>query len=123
MLAPVKVLSQEDFDAWVAEQTGTVSDDPVLRGELVSQQFGCAACHSSDGTELAGPTWLGVYGSTEMLTDGTSVLVDRAYLIKSIREPGFQVVEGYQNIMPENIGSDLSEEQIDDLIAFIESLQ
>lgn len=123
MLAPVKVLSQENFDAWVAEQIGTVSDDPVLRGELVAQQFGCTACHSSDGSELAGPTWLGVYGSTEMLTDGTSVLVDRAYLIKSIREPGFQVVEGFQNIMPENIGADLSEEQIDDLIAFIESLQ
>jgi cytochrome c oxidase subunit 2 len=123
MLAPVAVLSQADFDAWVAEQAGTVSDDPVVRGELVAQQYGCTACHSSDGSELAGPTWLGVYGSTEMLTDGTSVVVESDYLIKSIREPGIQIVEGYQNIMPENIGADLSDEQIDDVIAFIESLQ
>jgi cytochrome c oxidase subunit 2 len=123
MLAPVGVLSQANFDAWVAEQTGTVSDDPVVRGELVAQQYGCAACHSSDGSALAGPTWLGVFGISEMLSDGSSVVVDQAYLIKSIRDPGIQIVEGYQNIMPEGIGADLTDEQIDDLIAFIESLQ
>ena len=123
MLAPVEVLSQEDFDAWLDEQSSTVSEDPVVRGELVAQQYGCTACHSSDGSELAGPTWLGVYGSTEMLTDGTTVLVDADYIIQSIREPGVQIVEGYQNIMPANIGEDLTDEQIDDLIAYVESLQ
>jgi cytochrome c oxidase subunit 2 len=100
-----------------------VSDDPVVRGELTAQQYGCTACHSSDGSDLAGPTWQGVFGSSEMLSDGSSVLVDQAYLIKSIRDPGIQIVEGYQNIMPEGIGADLTDEQIDDLIAFIESLQ
>jgi len=94
-----------------------------VRGELVAQQFGCTACHSSDGSELAGPTWRGVFGSTEMLSDGTSVLVDNEYLIKSIREPGFQIVEGYPNIMPEGIGAGLTDEQVADVIAFIESLQ
>jgi len=123
MLAPVAVLTEANFEAWVAEQSGTVSDDPVVRGELVAKQFGCTACHSSDGSAKAGPTWLGVFGSTEMLTDGTSVTVDGAYLVESIREPGKQIVEGFQNIMPENIGGDLTDEQIDDLIAFIESLQ
>ena len=123
MLAPVQVISQDEFDAWTAQQSESVSDDPAVRGELVAQQYGCTACHSSDGSELAGPTWLGVFGSTEMLTDGTTVIVDEAYIIKSIREPGAQIVEGYQNIMPENIGADLTDEQIDDLIAYIESLQ
>jgi len=123
MLAPVAVLTEANFEAWVAEESGTVSDDPVVRGELVAKQYGCTACHSSDGSALAGPTWLGVYGSSEMLTDGTSVMVDGAYLVESIREPGNQIVEGFQNIMPENIGADLADEQIDDLIAFIESLQ
>ena len=123
MLAPVKVLSTADFDAWVAEQTGTVSEDPLVRGELVAQQFGCTACHSSDGSELAGPTWRGVFGSTESLSDGSSVLVDNDYLINSIRNPGLQIVEGYQNIMPEGVGADLTDEQLADVIAFIESLQ
>jgi cytochrome c oxidase subunit 2 len=123
MLAPVTVLSQADFDAWVQAQTGSVSDDPVVRGEAIAQQYGCLACHSKDGSELAGPTWAGVFGSEEALDDGTSVTVDRAYIIKSIREPGIQVVAGYQNIMPAGIGADLTDEQIEDIIAFIESLQ
>ena len=123
MLAPVQVLSQDDFEAWVASKTGAVSDDPVLRGEQVAQQYGCTACHSSDGSELAGPTWLGVYGSTESLSDGSTVLVDREYVIESIREPGKKIVQGFQNIMPAGIGADLTDEQLDDLVAYIESLQ
>ena len=123
MLAPVAVLTEANFEAWVAEESGTVSDDPVVRGELVAKQYGCTACHSSDGSELAGPTWMGIYGSTELLADGSSILVDSNYLIQSIREPGFQIVSGYQNIMPENIGADLTDEQISDVLAFIESVK
>lgn len=123
MLAPVRVLSQSDFDGWIQAQTGPVSEDPVERGRIFAQQYGCLACHSSDGSELVGPTWQGIFGSTEMLEDGSSVVVERNYLIKSIREPGFQIVAGYQNIMPENISADMTDEQIDDVIAFIESLK
>jgi cytochrome c oxidase subunit 2 len=123
MLAAVKVLDQAGFDAWVQSQTGSVSDDPVVRGEAFAQQYGCLACHSKDGSELAGPTWSGIFGSDEPLDDGTSVIVDRNYIIKSIREPGIQIVSGYQNIMPAGIASDMTDEQIEDVIAFIESLQ
>ena len=123
MLAPVRVISEDEFNAWVEDQTSAESEDPVVRGEVVAQQYGCATCHSSDGSELTGPTWLGVYGSTEMLEDGTSVIVDDEYIIKTIREPGAQIVAGYQNIMPAEIGADLTDEQIADLIAYIESLQ
>jgi cytochrome c oxidase subunit 2 len=123
MLAPVQVLSQDDFEAWVAGKTEAVSDDPVMRGEQVAQQYGCTACHSSDGSELAGPTWMGLFGSTVALSDGSTVLVDSAYVIESIREPGKDIVQGYQNIMPANIGADLTDEQLNDLVAYIESLQ
>jgi cytochrome c oxidase subunit 2 len=123
MLAPVKVVSQKDFDAWVLSQTQPLSDDPVVRGEMIAQQFGCLACHSVDGSQLVGPTWKGVFGSSETLEDGTSMLVDRNYLFKSIRDPGIQIVAGYQNLMPESIAESLSDEQIEDVIAFIESLK
>jgi cytochrome c oxidase subunit 2 len=123
MLAPVNVLSQPEFDAWVQSQTGPVSEDPVERGQIFAEQYGCLACHSVDGAELVGPTWLGVFGSTEMLDDGSSVIVDRDYLFKSIRDPGIQIVSGFQNLMPEAIGNQLTDEQIEDVIAFIESLK
>jgi cytochrome c oxidase subunit 2 len=123
MVAPVRVLSQSDYDLWVQSQTGPISDDPVVRGELFAEQLGCLSCHTIDGSESVGPTWKGVFGSQEALDDGTTVLVDHDYLYKSIRNPGVQIVAGFQNVMPEGIAAEMSEEQIEDIIAFIESLK
>lgn len=58
-----------------------------------------------------------------MLEDGTSVVADRDYLYQSIREPGAQIVAGYQNLMPASVAMEMSDEQIDDVIAYIESLK
>jgi cytochrome c oxidase subunit 2 len=114
MRAPVIVSSEEDFNAWVLEQTG-VSDDPVERGREWYQNFGCAACHTLDGTTGVGPTWQGLYGSQVTFDDGTTTTADDDYLYNSIRNPGSEIVEGYQNLMPANIA--------DDVIRFIESLK
>jgi cytochrome c oxidase subunit 2 len=123
MLAPVKVLSQNDYDAWVQSMVAEVPEDPVARGDLWTQQFGCRACHSIDGSPLVGPSWLGVFGSEEQLADGTTVVVDEEYIQNSIHDPGAQIVAGFQNLMPANIGAELTDEQIADIVAFIESLQ
>jgi cytochrome c oxidase subunit 2 len=123
MVSPVRVIPQPAFDEWLVSQTGSVSEDPIVRGEQLAQQFGCLACHSVDGAEMTGPTWKGVFGSTEQLTDGTSVLVDQDYIYRSVREPGFQIVMGFDNVMPPTIGADLTDEQIADIIAFIGSLK
>jgi cytochrome c oxidase subunit 2 len=122
MESPVIVLAQADFDGWVAEQTG-VSADPVVRGQKWYTTFGCNACHSLDGAPGVGPTWKGVYGSQESFTDGGSSVVDDAYLYESIRNPGLHIVQGFQNLMPANIAADLTDDQINDLIRFIESLK
>ncbi len=123
MMAPVKVLSQAEFQAWVDSQIAAPPTNPVERGDRLTQQFGCRACHSIDGTPGVGPSWKGIYGSLEPLADGSTVLVDREYIIESIRNPGAKIVVGFQNIMPANIGAELSDAQIDDIIAFIESLK
>jgi len=123
MNAPVRVIERADFDSWVEDQTAEPSDDAAQRGERVAQQFGCLSCHSTDGSQGAGPTWLGVFGSEKTLTDGTTVTVDEEYLRQSILNPGAQIVEGYQNIMPANVADQMSDEQINDVIAFIKNLQ
>jgi cytochrome c oxidase subunit 2 len=123
MQAPVKVLSQADFDAWVQSQTAEASSDPVVRGDQITQQFGCRACHSIDGTVVVGPSWNGLFGSQEELTDGTTVTVDHDYIVESIREPGAKITAGFQNLMPATIGQNLTDAQIADIVAFIESLK
>jgi cytochrome c oxidase subunit 2 len=122
MEAPVIVMAQADFETWVAEQTGE-SADPVERGQKWYTTYGCNACHSLDGTPGVGPTWQGLYGSEQRFTDGTSTIVDDQYLYNSIRNPGSQIVEGFQNLMPANVSADMTDDQINDIIRLIESLK
>jgi cytochrome c oxidase subunit 2 len=123
MEAPVKVLSQADFDAWVQSNVAPVSNDPVARGDQLTQQYGCRACHSVDGSPLVGPTWKSLYGKEEAVSDGTTVMVDDEYIIESIRNPGAKLTAGFQNLMPANVGAELSDAQISDIIAYIQSLK
>ena len=122
MEAPVIVMARADFDAWIAQESG-VSADPVERGRKVYENFGCMACHSLDGTPGVGPSWLGLYGREELLTDGSTITADEAYLIESIHNPGLKIVEGYQNIMPPTIAESMTEQQTLDLIEFIKTLK
>jgi cytochrome c oxidase subunit 2 len=123
MLADVRVVSADDFTAWVQSQLSTVSSNPVQRGEQWAKQFGCTACHSTNGTVVVGPSWKGIYGSEVTLSDGSKVKVDQAYLEESIRNPGAQIVAGFQNIMPPTIAAGMTDQQIQDVIAYIESLK
>ncbi|HEX7976075.1 MAG TPA: cytochrome c oxidase subunit II [Anaerolineales bacterium] len=122
MVGAVQVVSQADFDAWIASQSAT-SNDPVARGQKWAKQYGCLACHSIDGTKLVGPSWKGLAGSSVTLTDGTTVTADDAYLIESIRQPGAKIVQGFADIMPHNVAASLTDAQLQDLVAFIKSLK
>ena len=122
MLADVKVVSQDGYQAWVDQQLASISSNPAERGEKWYQQFGCLACHSVDGAKRAGPTWLGLYGRQETLTDGSTISVDEAYLTKSILEPQFQIVKGFENVVMPPTGQNMSEQQVKDVIEYIKSL-
>jgi cytochrome c oxidase subunit II len=138
MRANVHVLSQVDFDAWLLEQAVVLADlTPEERGEKWAGDFGCDACHSFDGTVRLGPSWLGLYGSERIFTDGTSAVADEAYLRESIFEPDALIVLGFPpGVMPANyeeqfaaVEADVFEREgieIDiaaDLIAFIRTLE
>jgi cytochrome c oxidase subunit 2 len=123
MRAPVKVVSADEFDAWIISESD-LSEDPVVRGQQFAQQYGCVACHSVDGSRIVGPTWQNVCGSTETFTDGSSVTVDEEYLYESIINPGAKIVEGYPpGVMPSNYAEQLTENQINDIVEYICSIQ
>ena len=125
MLADVRVLERSEFDSWVGAETARVAalDTPEARGEQLYQTQGCIGCHSLDGTIVVGPSWLNLYGRQEQLDDGTSVRADEDYIRHSILYPGDQIVKGFQNLMPANYGEILSENDIEDLIAFIKTIK
>jgi len=123
MVAKVPVVSQADFDAWVLSQS-SLAANPVARGELAAKNFGCLACHSVDGSNLIGPTWKGLFNSQVTLADGSTVTADEAYLLESIVNPGAKISKGFPaGVMPGNFGTQMTEQQINDVIAYIESLK
>lgn len=118
MTADVVVQSQAGFDQWL-EEMDTPEDMPLpALGKKLYQQQGCQACHSLDGSPGVGPTLQNLYGSERQLADGSTVEADENYLRESILNPGAQLVEGYQNVMPASFGG-LSEREVSALIEFI----
>ena len=119
MYARVIVQSQDEFEDWIAENLDDGSLTPAQRGERLYTQQGCFACHSLDGSAAAGPSFLGLAGSTRNFTDGTSAMADDNYLRTSIVNPALQLVEGYPPVMPGQYAATLTTEDIDALVAFI----
>ena len=92
--------------------------DPA-NGEQLSRSMGCAGCHGQDFDGGAGPGWIGLAGSDVELTDGSVVVADTAYLTRAIADPSAELVAGYNLKMPAN---SLSDAEIADIVAFIETL-
>jgi cytochrome c oxidase subunit II len=130
MESPVIVVSQADYDKWVTEQTlaaqaaalASAGKPDAARGEKLYLESGCKACHSLDGSKGVGPTWKGLSGSQVKLVDGSTVIADEAYMTEAIKLPGAKTVEGFPaNAMP-SFGY-LTDGQVADLVAFIETLK
>jgi cytochrome c553 len=89
------------------------------RGLKLAQQSGCASCHGSDFGGGTGPTWQGIIGSSVSFKGGEAGLVDREYLIESIKYPDKKKRVGYSVVMPYN---NLTDEEISDIVDYIEAL-
>jgi cytochrome c oxidase subunit II len=97
--------------------TGGPDALPAL-GRALAQSKGCVACHTVDGNPGVGPTWKGLYGKTETMADGSTALVDEAYLKSFIRNPQARVVKGFAPIMPK---IELTDDELAALVAYIQS--
>lgn len=95
---------------------------PDNPGESIAADTGCLACHTTDGTDSVGPTWLGLTGSERPLESGDTVVADDPYLEESIVDPKAKIVAGFDPLMPETYSDQLSEQEIRDLVTYINSL-
>ena len=96
-----------------------VSEGKVAGGEVFVAS-GCKGCHEDAGESIA-PSLVGLYGRDVLLEGGDTVLAGEDYLRESILFPSARLVEGYAPIMPGFQGL-LTDEQVDELIAYIRSL-
>lgn len=121
----VEVKEQQDFDQWLQQQPTFASSLEKNNSEVLSvnaqtgkdlaQISGCLGCHNFSDSSI-GPTWKGLYGKTQTMTDGEQVMVDDDYLKESIVNPEAKVVKGFAPIMP---AMELGDLKVNALIAYI----
>jgi cytochrome c oxidase subunit 2 len=117
MFSKIKVVPPQEYNRLVQELARRI----MTEGEKLSVQYDCASCHTSDGTESVGPTFKGMFGKREKLTNGSEIVVDETYLIESIKYPDSKIMMNYEEgSMPQ---ASLSDEEINQLIAYIKSLR
>lgn len=124
MLANVHVVTQADFDTWVAarqEEAATAAQSPEGRGQSLVTQNGCLGCHTVDGSAGTGPTWFGLYDEPVQLADGSTVTADDAYIKESILQPQAKTVSGFESVFMPTF--EFTDEQIADIIAYIKTLK
>jgi cytochrome c oxidase subunit 2 len=122
MLAKVIVHEPDEFEEWLEMNGGGPQGSPAEIGEQLATLQGCQTCHSVDGSSLIGPSFKGLFGSEEQLTDGSTITVDENYLRESILDPGAKIVAGYQNVMSPYAGR-LSDEEITNIIEYLKTIE
>ncbi len=111
-------------------ESGAASAGDPERGKQLYEQTllgpnaapGCVTCHSRDaGKVLVGPSHAGIATIAETAEPGKS---GEEFLKESILTPDAHVTEGFTaSIMYQNYGKDLSEQEINDLVAYLLTLK
>ncbi|MCO6436285.1 MAG: cytochrome c oxidase subunit II [Phycisphaerae bacterium] len=122
MYAKVIVHDPTQFAAWLEEAANWAAKlPPAEAGQKLYSVRGCAQCHTVDGSGGIGPSFKNIFGESQKLRDGSSVLVDEDYIRNSLMNPGSQIVAGFENVMPTYKGR-LKDVEITALIEYIKSL-
>ncbi len=123
MRSTARVVSQEDFDAWLAEQKapaeaaggdggGAAPDGKTLFTDGNGTATACSACH----------TLADAGSSAETGPDLDEALAgkDAAFIRDAITKPDDAIAPGFQGgIMPKNYGDTLSAEELDALVTYL----
>ena len=109
--------------ALIAQGGGDDTSGPALSatgmlGRTLADTRHCSGCHGRNGEGGDGPKWVGLFGTTVQLQDGSTVVADREYLAESIREPNAKLVTGYGHMAYEAV----SETDIEAIVQYIVEL-
>lgn len=107
----------------VAGVAGDVSNgEELYKQTLIGSQPGCITCHSLEPDQvIVGPSMAGVAGRAGTRVSGKSA---EEYLRESILNPDAYTVEGFgAGVMPGALGDEFSDQQLDDLVAYLLTLK
>jgi cytochrome c oxidase subunit II len=118
MRAPVRVVSQTDFTAWVKEQQSGSGGGGAAGGASVFAAQGCGSCHAFEpagSTATIGPELNDLAAAAK-----TAGKPEDEFVRESIVDPGAYIAPGYQDgVMPGNYGKSLTPAEIDGLVTYL----
>lgn len=90
--------------------------------DIIGTQPGCKTCHSLEaGKVIVGPSMAGIGTRAGSTVSGMSA---EEYLKQSILEPDAHLVEGFPaGTMPKVWGTELTAEQVDQMVAYLLTLK
>lgn len=91
---------------------------PEKWGERLFSEQGCLGCHTLHDGRSVGGSLEGIWGSPRSFADGSTSIVDEAYVRESIDAPRKKIVAGFADSMP-SYRQRLSQAQVDALVAFL----
>jgi cytochrome c oxidase subunit 2 len=119
MVGDVVVMEPNDFQTWLSG--GVEEGSLASAGQKLFADLACNTCHRPDA-QGRGPVLQNLFGKTQALQSGESVVVDEAYIRESILNPAAKIVAGFQPIMPTFRGL-VSEEGLLELIEYVKTLK
>lgn len=92
----------------------------VAEGERLFSRH-CASCHALEPeTVIVGPSLAGIAGRAATRVDG---LTAEEYIEISVLQPSAYLVEGFDDVMPANLGKRLTGDELDALVAYLLTLE
>ena len=117
MAASLRVVDAATYHPEQASPASELPTDP--RYQLLDTKE-CMSCHSLTADADLAPSFKGIYGRTEKMSDGSVITVDDAYLRESIVHPDRKIVDGYDDLMPEPI---LTDQEVDEMIQYLKTIK
>lgn len=125
MMTKLRVVSQEDFDKWLVEESEIGLLPLAQRGAKYFQTRACASCHNVDSAAIKiGPSLYQKWGKEEETDDGKKVIFDENYFRESVMLPQAKIVKGYPRPSPmPSFQGQISESELAALIEYIKGLK
>lgn len=124
MITKLKVVSQEDFDKWLVEESEVGQLPMAQRGAKYFQTRACASCHNVDNAAAkVGPSLYQRWGKDSAQDDGSKVQFDENHVRQSILLPQEKIAAGFPKPSPmPSFQGQLSEAELSAIIEYIKGL-
>ena len=128
MVGKIHVLSQENYQAWldgsyrIREGKNPVDGSPSWEGRKLFFKLQCVNCHNKE-SESRAPSLEAIYKTKRAIQGGTTIMATDDYLRNSIRNPMLHIRDGWKPIMPAYTRSQVTEEELLNVISYIKSLR